>query len=87
MFDQTSLRPFESYPVSWTCAVVAIGSQWSRGVTYRKHFGGSKKGKCMYVMFDYTVSLSKTNLLNSAFQLSPCNYVKLIYVLLCGFNR
>lgn len=87
LFDQSSLRPFESYPMSWTCAVVDIGSQWSWGVTSRRHFRGSEKGKCMYVLFNYTVRLSKTKLLNSAFQLSPYSYVKLIYVLLCAFNR
>lgn len=47
----------------------------------------SGKGKSMYVFTNYILSLSKTKLLNSAFQLNLYNYMKLIFVLLWEFNR
>lgn len=87
LFDQNSLRPFQYYAVSWTCAVLDIGSQWSWVIISKRYFTVSGKGKSVYVLNNYIWSPSKTKLINSAFQLSPCNYMKWIYVLLCGFNR
>lgn len=85
--DQNSLRQFLYYGVSWTCAVTDTGSQWNWDITCRRYFTVSRKGKSMNVLTNYILHLRKTELLNCAFQLSLCNYMKWICVLLCGFNR
>lgn len=87
LFDQNSLRLFQYYAVSWTCAVTDTGDQWSWNITSRRCFTVSGEGKSMYVLTNYILSLIKTKKLNSAFQLNLCNYMKCICVLLHGFNR